>query len=52
MKLLHPLWEVSASGPGCQSGYMSGDLSSYDTRVWEVSGLGPGCESGYRRGDL
>ena len=31
---------------------MSGDLSSYDTRVWEVSGLGPGCESGYRRGDL
>ena len=21
-----PLWEVSGSGPGCQSGYRSGDL--------------------------
>ena len=23
---LSPLWEVSGSGPGCQSGYMSGKL--------------------------
>ena len=21
-----PVWEVSGSGPGCQSGYRSGDL--------------------------
>ena len=25
--------EVSGSGPGCQSGYRSGDLRSYDTPV-------------------
>ena len=46
------MWEVSGLGPGCQSGYMSGDLRSYDTPVWEVSGLGPGCQSGYMSGDL
>ena len=44
--------EVSGSGPGCQSGYRSGDLLSYDTPGWEVSGSGPGCQSGYRSGDL
>ena len=47
-----PVWEVSGSGPGCQSGYRIGDLCSYDTPVWEVSGSGPGCQSGYRSGDL
>ena len=31
------MWEVIGSGPGCQSGYRSGDLRSYDTPVWEVS---------------
>ena len=41
------MWEVSGSGPGCQSGYRSGDLWSYDTPVWEVSGSGPGCQSVY-----
>ena len=46
------MWEVSGLGPGYQSGYRSGDLSSYDTPVWEVRGLGPGCQSGYRSGDL
>ena len=47
-----PVWTVSGSGPGCQSGYRSGDLRSYDTSVWEVSGSGPGCQSGYRSGEL
>ena len=28
------MWEVSGLGPGCQRGYRSGDLSSYDTTVW------------------
>ena len=46
------MWEVSGSGPGCQSGYRSGYLWSYDTPVWEVSGVGPGCQSVYRSGDL
>ena len=46
------MWEVSGSGPGCQSGYMSGDLSRYDAPVGEVSGSGPGYQSGYRSGDL
>ena len=32
------MWEVSGSGPGCQSGYRTGDLLSYGTPVWEVSG--------------
>ena len=47
-----PVWEVSGSGPGCQSGYRSDDLSSNDTPVCDVSGSGPGCQSGYRSGDL
>ena len=42
----------SGSGPGCQSGYRSDDLLSYDRPVWEVSGSGPGCQSGYRSDDL
>ena len=42
-----PVWEVSGSGPGCQSGYRS-----VDTPVREVSGSFPGCQSGYRSGDL
>ena len=42
------MWEVSGSGSGCQSGYRSGDLLSYDTPVWEVSGSGSSCQSGYR----
>ena len=37
--------EVSGSGIGCQSGYMSDDIS-YDTPVWEVSGSGPSYQSG------
>ena len=41
-----------STGPGCQIGYRSDDLSSYNTPVWEVSGSGPGCQSGYRSGDL
>ena len=41
MKLWHPVWEVSGSGPGCQSGYRSGDLRSCDTPVREVSGQVP-----------
>ena len=52
MKLWHPMWEVSGSGPGCQCGYRSGDIRSYEKPVWEVSGSGPGCQSGYRSGDL
>ena len=26
------MWEVSGSGAGCQSGYRSGDLLSYNTQ--------------------
>ena len=37
---------------GCQSGYRSGDLRTYDTQVWQVRGSRPGCQSGYRSGDL
>ena len=47
-----PVWEVSGSGPGCQSGYRNDDLISNDIPVWEVSGSGPGCHSGYSCGDL
>ena len=43
-KAVHLVLEVSGSGSGCQSGYRSGDLRSYDTPVWEVSGSGPGCQ--------
>ena len=46
------MWEVSGSGPGCQSGYRSGDLGSYNTPVREVNSPGPGCHSGYMSGDL
>ena len=40
--------KVSGSGPGCQSGYRSDDLWSYDTPVWDVSGSLPGCQGEYR----
>ena len=33
-----PMWEVSGSVSGCQSGYMSGEIRSYDTPLWDVSG--------------
>ena len=50
--MTYPVWEVSGSDPGCQSGHRSGDLLSCDTLVWEVSGSRPGCQSGYKSGDL
>ena len=46
------MWDVSGSGPGCQSVYRSGDLRSYDAPVWEVSLSGRDCMSGYRSGKL
>ena len=45
------MWEVSGSGPVCQSVYRSSSMKLY-TPVWEVSGLSPGCQSEYRSGDL
>ena len=35
-----------------QSGYRSGDLSTFDTPVEEINGSGSGCNSGYGSGDL
>ena len=46
------MWEVSGPGPGCQSGYRSGDLLSCDTPGLDVSGSGPGCPSRENSGDL
>ena len=52
MKLCNPSVGGKWFRYGCQSGYKSGDLLSFETTVWEVSGSGPGCQSGYRRCDL
>ena len=42
----------SVVSSGCQSGYRSGDLWSYEIPVWEVCGSVPDCQSGYCQGNL